>query len=88
MKGVVARQTMNPARLVFGFLLGIMTIAFLAVVTENWVVVATVGIVHLVGFVVLSLLFLKQLEAENRRDAARDADDLRRERESARAAQR
>ncbi|MDP9401516.1 MAG: transposase [Actinomycetota bacterium] len=49
---------MDPARLVFGFFLGIMTIAFLAVITENWLVVATMGIVHIVGFVALTLLFL------------------------------
>jgi len=70
---------MNPARLVFGFFLGIMTIAFLAVITENFLVVATVGIVHIVGWVALSLLFLRQLDAENRRDEARDAEELRRE---------
>ena len=79
---------MNPARLVFGFFLGIMTIAFLAVITENWMVVATVGVVHIVGWVVLSLLFLKQLEVENRRDDARDAEELRREGEGARSGER
>jgi len=67
---------MNPARLVFSFFLGIMLLAFLAIVTEDWRVVAAVGIAHIVGFVVLSLLFLRQLDVENRRDAARDAAEL------------
>ena len=52
------------------FLTGMLLLAFLAVVSEKTWVVATVGGIHLVGSVVLGVLVVRQLGAEER-----DADD-------------
>ncbi len=59
-----------PAYTIIAFLLGMMTIAFTAIVVETWWVVALVGITHIVGSVVLMWLIVHQLGQEER-----EADD-------------
>jgi len=59
-----------PAYTIIAFLLGMMTLAFTAIVVETWWVVATVGIIHIVGSGVLMWLIVHQLGQEER-----EADD-------------
>ncbi len=59
-----------PAYTIIAFLLGMMTLAFTAIVVETWWVVASVGIIHIVASVVLMWLLVHQLGREEA-----DADD-------------
>ena len=54
------------AKLIFGFLAGILLIAFLAIVTENVWVIAAVASIHVVGSVVLFVGVLRLLAQEER----------------------
>ena len=55
--------------LTIAFFLGGMTLLGLVViVVETWWVVAFVGIVHIVGSLILGILVVRQLSAEERQD--------------------
>jgi len=54
------------AKLIFGFLAGILLIAFLAIVTENVWVIAAVATIHVVGSAVLFVAVLRLLGKEER----------------------
>ena len=49
------------AKLIFGFLAGILLIAYLAIVTENVWVIAAVATIHVVGSVVLFVTVVRLL---------------------------
>ena len=55
-----------PVITIIAFLLGMTVLAFTIIVVETWWVVATVGVIHIVGSGVLMALLVRQLSAEER----------------------
>ena len=51
------------------FLAGMTLLGFVVIVVETWWVVAFVGIVHIVGSLILGILVVRQLSAEEGRAA-------------------
>ncbi len=54
------------------FLAGMTLLGFVVIVVETWWVVAVVGIVHIVGSLILGILVVRQLSAEEEGDPDQD----------------
>jgi len=66
-----------PAFTIAAFFLGMMTLAFAAIVVETWWVVAGVGITHIVASGVLMWLVIHQLGREEHEDDEEPQGDRR-----------
>lgn len=62
-----------PALIIVLFFTGMFILAFLVIVVETVWVVATVGIIHMVGSLVLMALIMRSLHQEERDTAEREA---------------
>lgn len=68
------RSSPSIIGLTIAFFLGGMTLlGLVVVVVETWWVVAFVGIVHIVGSLILGILIVRQLAAEEAADDPEDA---------------
>ncbi len=63
---------MTPVGTIIVFLFGMTALALTVIVIETWWVVATVGLIHIVGSGVLMVLLVRQLGDEQRRADAAD----------------